>query len=224
MEPGVLKTITEPTGAGHYRSGPVDPNKSCEQVIIAASAGDLVSGQIVGRVKIGALSATAAAPVSGTGATPGNGSLGAITVDGGAPQGAWQIRFTDATHFEVLKPGGEIEANGTLGVAYNGGINFTGAAGGTAYVEDDRVVVTVTAGAAGGQYKKLAPAATDGTAEFAGILYQARANSTATQRAVIDARDMVVNGRLLTWPAGITVDQKAAVEAQAAAAGVMIRN
>lgn len=223
MEPGVLKTITEPTGAGHYRSGPVDHNKSCEQIIIAANAGDLGSGFILGRIKTGALSAVAGAAISGTGAAPGNGTLSALTVDGGAPQGEWNVRFTDATHFEVLKPGGEIDGNGTIGVAYNGGINFNSAAGGTAYTEDDRIPVTVSAANASGQYRQINFAATDGTAEFGGILYQGRKGSAATQRATADVRDLVVNARLLTWPAGATADQKATAMAQATAAGVIFR-
>jgi hypothetical protein len=226
MDNGILRNnIAEPTGAGHYRMGNHDYNRASEQIVLAITTVVLPSGTMLGRVKVGALSAVAAAPVSGTGAAPGNGNLGAITVDPGAPVGVYQVRFTDATHFEVLRPDGTVEGNGELAVAYNGapGINFTGAAGGTPFVEDDRIAVTVSAAAASGQYKPIDPAALDGTQEFAAILYQERPINTATQRAVGDVRETTANGRLLTYINAVSGPQKAAIEAQAAAAGVIIR-
>jgi hypothetical protein len=222
-DPGILKTVTEPLGDGGFISGGYDPNYSGEQIVLAANLPDLKPGTMLGRVAVGALSATAGAAVSGTGAAPGNGTFGAITVDPGAPVGRYMLRFTDATHFEMLLPDGTIEGNGTLGVAYDGNLNFTHTAGGTPYVEDDRVPVDVVAGAASGQYKPIDPAAKDGTQIWAGILFGRRGASAATQRATSVARHQVVNGNLLTYVNAVNGAQKAAIEAQAAAAGVIIR-
>ncbi|PHR90443.1 MAG: hypothetical protein COA80_16185 [Leeuwenhoekiella sp.] len=122
----------------------------------------LIAGAVLGALVSG-LAATAGNPISGTGATPGNGSLGALTVDNGAPVGDWMVRFNDATHFDVLRPDGTIEGVGVLGTAYNGGINFNGTAGGTAFVEDDRIIVTVDNDDAVTKHKLSLKAATDGS-------------------------------------------------------------
>jgi hypothetical protein len=222
---GVLKTITEPKGAGHWISGPYDPNQSAEEITLAATAVALPSGTMLGMVAIGTLSAVAAAPVSGTGAAPGNGTLNAVTVDAGAPTGEWQVKFTDATHFEVIRPDGTIEGNGTLGVPYNGGINFNGSAGGTAFTEDDRISVAVSAAAATKQFKPIDPAATDGSQNWAATLYEGRpAKPGGTQAAVGVVRGPVVgNLNLVSFLVSMTTDQKATAVAQAKAAGVIIR-
>jgi hypothetical protein len=94
-----------------------------------------------------ALTATPGATVSGSGGTPGNGAIGAVTADDGAMEGAWQVVIlnpaTNAGAFEVVRPDGSIDGNGAVGVAYNGGINFTLADGSTDFVEDDRIPVVV---------------------------------------------------------------------------------
>lgn len=45
-----LKTILDPKGAGHFLSGPNDPNKSNEQITLAITAVALPSGTVLGMV------------------------------------------------------------------------------------------------------------------------------------------------------------------------------
>lgn len=74
-----------------------------------------------------------------------------------------------------------------------------------------------------GLYVPLAPAASDGSQNFAGLLWAFRPINSATQKASIVARNQGVNARLLTYINTVTTNQKAAAEAQMVAAGVIPR-
>jgi hypothetical protein len=74
-----------------------------------------------------------------------------------------------------------------------------------------------------GLYVPIAPAASDGSQNWAGDLFEERPISAATQKAAIVARGAIVNGRLMTYINAVNNTQKLAVEAQAAAAGVITR-
>jgi hypothetical protein len=74
-----------------------------------------------------------------------------------------------------------------------------------------------------GLYTPLNPAAADGSQNWAGILYGRRRINTGTQRCAVVVRRQGVNGNLLTYLNAVTAAQKAAAEAQAAAAGVIVR-
>ncbi len=71
-------------------------------------------------------------------------------------------------------------------------------------------------------WKPLDLAAADGSQNAAGILRDGRP-ARLTRRAVAHVRDTDVNGKKLTWPAGITVNQRKAAEAQLAATNVLVR-
>ncbi len=78
---------------------------------------------------------------------------------------------------------------------------------------------------ADGKLYALAPAATDGTETAVGVL------ATDTDATLIDRDDAIVIARhaivargALIWPAGITAPQKAAVEAQLIALGILVRD
>lgn len=128
---GVLKTTKyDGRGRGHYRIGGAwDPNISSEEIVIAANAGALVAGTVIGKV-------------------------------------------------------------------------------------------TAT-----GQYKLHDPAAADGTEIVANtaILYADAPNSAAVQKSVGDFRAGAVNANALTWKAGMTDNQKAAVTAAWAGRSLMAR-
>lgn len=68
-------------------------------------------------------------------------------------------------------------------------------------------------------------AAADGSQNAAGVLRdRRRALTTAdTRRGVVHVRSADLNGKKLTWPAGITVLQRKAAEAQLAATNVLVR-
>jgi hypothetical protein len=74
-----------------------------------------------------------------------------------------------------------------------------------------------------GAYAPHDPAASDGTEVAAAILWGARANKAATQRAVGVFRNVVVNGNALTFKAGITTNQRDAAVAALATKGLMVR-
>lgn len=73
-----------------------------------------------------------------------------------------------------------------------------------------------------GVFTPLNPAASDGSQNFAGINYSRRpANASAAQRGAITVREATLNSNLLVWEITVSAPQKAAAEAQMAAAGVI---
>lgn len=76
---------------------------------------------------------------------------------------------------------------------------------------------------ASGKYKILAPGASDGTEAAAAILGQGADASTADKIVSIIERGAVLDAANLTWPAGITNNQKTAAIAQLKALGLIVR-
>lgn len=225
--PGVLKTVvTDGMGDGAFIIGMNDSNRSNKQILLAITAVVLPAGLVLGAVDLGVKTVTPGAPVSGSGGTVGNGAIGTVTADNGAPEGTWQVVITNpaanAGFFEVRRPDGSVDGDGAVGVAYNGGINFTLADGSNDWLEDDRIPIVVNVASGGVQYKPLDLAGVDGTQNFGGILWGRREINTATQRGTAVVRDQTVNGFALTWPAGITDEQKATLIEQAEAKGLII--
>lgn len=222
---GVLKTINEPKGAGHFISGDYDANQSAEQITLAATAVALPSGTMLGRVARGDQAVAAAANAGNTG----NGVFAAApTADAGVAPGDYTLTVIDPAEnggtIQVARPDGTEDGIARIGVAYNGSVNFTLNDGAADFVAGDGFKITVSYAAGSGQFKPIDPAAIDGTQNFAAILWEGRPISAATQRAVGVVRGpVVVNGRLITYVTAHNDAQKAAVEAQAAAAGVIIR-
>jgi hypothetical protein len=71
----------------------------------------------------------------------------------------------------------------------------------------------------------LNPAGTDGSQNAVGALRNRRAArlNADTRRSVAIVRHADFNGKKLIWPAGITVNQRKAYEAQLAANSVLVR-
>lgn len=221
---GVLKTITEPKGAGHFLSGPFDPNKSGEQITLAATTIALLSGTMLGKVSRGVQTVDATANAGNTG----NGVFAAApTADAGVAPGVYTLTVIEpaANGGTILvgRPDGSEDGIARIGVAYDGSINFTLNDGAADYVAGDGHKVTVSYADGSGHYKPIDPAAVDGTQNFAAILYAYAPISAATQRAAAVARDVVVNGNLITYAVAANAGQKAVIEAQAAEKMVMIR-
>ena len=92
-----------------------------------------------------AASATVAGAANGGNTGTGTMTAGPTVVAGTAQNGAYSIKFTAATTFNVFDPNGRELMPGSTGVAYSdGGIGFTITAGGTAFVAGDGFTVTVT--------------------------------------------------------------------------------
>ena len=76
---------------------------------------------------------------------------------------------------------------------------------------------------AGGSYTQFDQDATDGSQHAAGILYAPVDASGGAAPAVIIARDAIVNGELLVWPADIDAGEKTAAIAELIALGILVR-
>lgn len=74
-----------------------------------------------------------------------------------------------------------------------------------------------------GKYVPYAPAAADGSQNFAGFLYELRDISAGDQRAVAHVRQCEINGREVTYINALTAPQQTAFEAAAAVQGVLVR-
>ncbi len=74
-----------------------------------------------------------------------------------------------------------------------------------------------------GVYAPLAPAANDGTEIAAAVLIYNATISAATTKAAVFVRDMEYKEDGLTWPAGITADQKKAAVASLKSKGIVKR-
>jgi hypothetical protein len=80
------------------------------------------------------------------GANTGNGTIGTLSVAAPGLGGAYVVKFTSATAFQVTDPNGRQLLPGVTGAAYSdAGLTFTITAGGTAFVVGDSFTVTVTA-------------------------------------------------------------------------------
>lgn len=225
-----MTTLTENPHTGEFIVSEASGTRSRVQSLLTGSA--LVkAGTVLGLVETGTPTLTVGTPFSGTGATVGNGTISAATADAGAMEGVWQLECTatGATgKFIVKKPDGTIDGVLTIGSAYNGtrSINITVADGANDWLVGDVIPVTVEYqdGESIPKYEALDLAGTDGSQIAAGILYAAKTATAGGVDAVVLVRDGEVNGDLLTWPAGITADQKAVAKAQLADLNIHVRS
>jgi hypothetical protein len=224
-----MTRLNETKHAAAFLLSEADGYRSRRRITLANSTAaevTLRAGLVLGAILVGALSATAAAFAGNTG----NGAMSAITVDAGAPQGVWRVLVIEpganAGVFIVERPDGRIDGRGTVGTAYDGGINFTLADGSADFVSGDGFNITVTAATATNQgaFVAHAPAATNGTQTPAGVLFDdvtIPANGTA-EGVAID-RDAEVRDADLVWN-GHSDPQKAAARAGLEALGIRVRS
>lgn len=186
----------------------------------------LVAGAVIAVLETGTPVATAGTPVSGSGATVGNGVVGAVTADAGAPAGTWNLicTTTGATgKFRVMKPDGTLDGILTIGSAYNGGINLTVADGSNDWLVDDiiPVVVAYAGDAVTPQVVEWNPAGTDGSQFVGGVQMKAAdASGGALASTTLRRGPAVVNYNDLTWKSGATAAQKLAGKAALLALGI----
>jgi len=210
-----MATFTEGRHAGEHVLSEASGSRSREQGMLAS--GNLSAGTVLGLSNVGA--ATTAADAANTG----DGTMSAVTVGTGATPGDYQIVYVSASDFEVEDPEGVNLGTGENGVEFSaGGITFTVTAGATAFAAGDTFTITVAAGS--GSYAPLDLAATDGSDRAAAVLYGAVDASAGAEPCTVNVRDCEVHGEALTWPDGITADQKAAAIEQLAARGVIVRD
>lgn len=226
--PMATKTFSDANRDFGFLASEAPGRISREQTTLAGPrANDTLPGTVLGKAARGAGSAVAGATISGSGAAPGNGVMGAITLAPGAPAGVYQVRIlnpaANAGAFEVTRPDGSVDGNGNVGAAYNGSIKFTLADGSVDFSEDDRVPVTVSYAAGNGQVAPVSLTALDDSQIADSILGMRQPAGTTAKRCAVVARHCEVIDNLIIWPAGITPDQKAKGIAQLAAKGIIVR-
>lgn len=193
---------------------------------VTLDTGNLAAGTVLGTIETGTPTATAGTPVSGTGGTVGNGTVGSWTADAGVMAGTWHIEVTvtGATgKFKVVKPDGTIDGIGTIGTAYNGGINGTLADGSNDWLVGDLIPVVVAYSGTETAKKVVEwdPAATNGSQNASALLMKATdASSGDVVTTALVRGPAVVNLNDLTFKTGATAAQKAKVKAQLLALGI----
>lgn len=206
--------LTESIRPGEFLLAEANGTISREEITIAAAAGAMVAGAVLGKItKAG--TATAVAYAGNTG----NGAMGAITVGAGAKAGVYKLTITEpatnAGNFIVEDPSGIFVGQGDVAVAFSaGGLAFTLADGATDFAAGDGFDITVAAGS--GKYVAYNDAAVDGSEVAAGILYGPVDDLAADQTAVAIVRHAEVVGSLLTG-------NNAAGTADLLALGILVR-
>ncbi len=203
--------IVEGRHTGEYIISEASGNRSRANITLGINAAAVVAGTVLGAGMAGVSAAK-------SGGNTGNATMSAITIGSGAKLGIYTIRMLTATTYVVEDPDGNVIGNGSTGVAFSDDIGFTMTVGGTPMVAGDGFDVTVSATS----YGPLDLAATTGLQNPVGILYGSQAISATATAQVAHVRDCEVNGACLTYPAGITTPQKAAVHAALAANHVIV--
>lgn len=213
-------SYTEGNYTAEWLIGECDEAYYSRDTGVLASGNNLVSGAVVARL------VTAATGTAQAGTNTGNGTMGAITAGNNAMVGTYVLRVvkavTNAGDFEVYDPQGDLCGVGQVAAAFTGGgLSFTLADGSTDFVVGDTFTITVTALTA--KYTVLAPTALTGAQVAAAILYRDTDASSADTTTVFMTRACTVDNSKLTWPAGITAQQKLTAIAQLNAAGIVVR-
>ena len=126
---------------------------------ITLNSGTLQRGAVLGQ--------QSGAPTSTAALTTGNGTIGSLSGGNSVQSGAYVLRATSATNWNVTAPDGYALPSATTGAAYVGpDINFTITAGGTAFAAGDEFVVNVPSG----NYVSCVKTASDGSQIPVGIL------------------------------------------------------
>lgn len=219
--------LNETRHAGGFIKSEASGHRSREQVTIAEGE-SVVAGQVLGKVGVNEGAVTVDAAVfTGTGDgtyTPGTPAYGA-----GVMEGTYRVvcveKTDDSGLFEVIRPDGTIDGQAVVGTAYNGQLKFTIADGSTDFAQGAAFAVPVTIAAADdeGEYKALDLSATDGAENAAAVAFDAYDASDAAVQGVAMVRDCELVAADLTWPDGISDNEKAAAIAQLADAGIIVR-
>ena len=185
--------------------------------ITVGAGANLQAGTVLGRTPSG----TAPTATAKSGGNTGNGTISAVTASTGVKIGTYRVEFTAATKFTVTDPEGFVLKGGSTGAAYADEVGFTITAGGTPFVAGDAFDIAVLPQSF--TYKILDPSATSGLQIARGILYGPALAASVDVDGVAFVRQAVVNGSEITWPSGITSNQKAAAIQQLEAVNIIVR-
>lgn len=214
-------------GISDFIHSEYDQNYTSERRTLLAGSGAvriLPQFALVAAIMLGAATVTPSAVV-GTG----NGAIGAVTADAGAEAGTYQVVIiepaTNGGVFEVIRPGGELDGTGTIGVAYNGRVNFTLADGATDFVSGDRIPIAVSYAEGSRKVVQWDPTATNGAEDIIGVnLWEAIAPVGVDGDCTLVVRGPLIGRReALAFHAGATNEQKTAAYAALSELGIECR-
>lgn len=192
-------------------------------------SGTLITGQNLGAgTVLGKITVAAATSAAKSGGNTGGGTC---TVDVTTPvlakarAGIYTVRCVglvgNSGVFAVYRPDGSYVGTAYGGVAFDKEIKFVVADSGTDFAIGDGFDITVAVGSL--KYTILAPAALDGSATAAGVLFDAVDATSADKKVTILTRSCELNSNEITWPAAISDPNKAIATAELAAAGIILR-
>ena len=210
---------TEGLHTGEFIQSEASGERSRDTITIATGE-NLNVGDVIAQTMTGG-TITAAADAGNTG----DGTVTGLSVGSGAEEGAYRLACiepaVDGGTFQLEDPAGAIIGTATVGVAFSGDIDLTINDGATDFAAGDAFTVTVTQTT--GEWKQLAPAASDGSQVAAGVLYDDVDATAAATSGVVITRDAEVNGKLIGWPTGITADEKDLATTQLNERGIIFR-
>ena len=213
--------LTEFSRAGAFvLSMDVGGNRSRDNIVIQAGAGQLVAGTVLGAV------ASAGSVVSAA-ETFGNAGNGALTLDSIAPlqpgvdNGVYHVRFTSATSFNVEDNELNIIGTGAIGATFNAALKFVISAGSAPFGAGDGFDITVTN--YGAEYVAYDENASNGAQTAAAVLYAWADATSANAKATGVMRSAEVNHDLLQFKTNATPAGKAAAIASLQALGIIVR-
>jgi hypothetical protein len=220
--------LTETIHAGAFIVQEMPGYYSRDSLTVALSQ-TLVAGQVCGRVGVPAnIVSSAAADAANTGGS------GAITIDGTNPVSASAkngryraVCIEPATNggtFAVNDPDGVEIGKVAVGATFNNQIKFV-IADATDFVAGDAFNIDVIREeGADEQAKALDLAGTDGSEVGSCIIvYPVTTDGSTTKKAAFMTRNCEVRAADLTWPSGITADQKAAQIENLRKKGIILR-
>lgn len=169
---------------------------SREQVTVK-SGENLVVGQVLGKIKLGAAPTTGTAVSGNTGA----GTMTGVTAGAKAKSGTYTVKciniVTGSGVFSVADPDGEALPDAVVGAYVNDQINFTLNDGSPDFAVGDTFAVVIAAGS--GQAVGIDVAALDGSQDPYGILIANCDASLAATQAVAIVRDARIIEANLIW-------------------------
>lgn len=216
-----MTVLTEAPRPGEAIISEADNYGSRDSITITESQ-TLLANQVIGKVVTAATVAAAAAVAGNTG----NGAvtLAGTPFTGSVQEGTYRLNFTAPTKFNVFDPKGGLVGAGVVGTAFSNQLAFTVAAGGTAFAAGDGFTIAVSATTV--RWGAYDPAATDGRAVPAGVIFdKVTTGAGTTAKATGFVRSLQLNGLKLQWLTGLNSTQKAAAIAllNASGAGITVR-
>lgn len=172
---------------------------------VVSSVADIAPGTPLAEAANGAATVTAT-QVAGAG--KGVLTLAGTPSDANAPEGVYTVVCIEPAAnggtFQVERPDGTLDGVATVGVAYDGSVNFTINDGATDFVAGDTAKVTVSYADGSATLVPAGAGVLDGSQVVVGILDAPiwEASNGTSEKVAVFARNGEVIGHEMTWPGG----------------------